>query len=109
MTSASFNNTQAFLNFLKSRQTGLTQKSSDWVKARQHTIGASEISALTGSLPFETQESYIHTEIHTVCVHLDKLEVPSIEVAVQEVVVELQHPQLGQLIYDDANRSGLSQ
>ena len=63
MAAVSSNNTLAFLTFLKSRQTGLIQKSSDWVKARQHTIGASEISALTGSSPFETQESLFRKKL----------------------------------------------
>ena len=37
-------NVPEFMNRLKSRSTGLKQKSADWVCARKYTIGASEIS-----------------------------------------------------------------
>ena len=47
-------NVQAFKAFLKERQTGLVQRSKAWVKARKHTIGASEIAVLTGASPFDT-------------------------------------------------------
>ena len=57
-------NVEAFKAFLKERQTGLQQRSAAWVKARQHTIGASEISALTGASPFETPTSLIHKKLH---------------------------------------------
>ena len=57
-------NVEAFKAFLKERQTGLQQKSEAWVKARQHTIGASEISALTGASPFETPASLVHKKLH---------------------------------------------
>ena len=57
-------NVEAFKAFLKERQTGLQQRSEAWVKARQHTIGASEISALTGSSPFDTPTSLIHKKLH---------------------------------------------
>ena len=57
-------NVEAFKAFLKERQTGLQQRSTAWVKARQHTIGASEISALTGAFPFETPTSLIHKKLH---------------------------------------------
>ena len=57
-------NVEAFKAFLKERQTGLQQRSAAWVKARQHTIGASEISALTGAYPFETPTSLIHKKLH---------------------------------------------
>ena len=46
-------NVQSFLKLLKSRSTGLKQKSAAWVAARQDTIGASEIAAQTGNSPFE--------------------------------------------------------
>ena len=52
-------NVEAFQAFLTSRETGLIQRSEAWVKARQNTIGASEISALTGSSHFENQSSLI--------------------------------------------------
>ena len=54
---------QAFKAFLKSRETGLIQKSAEWVKARQETVGASEISVLTGSSPLETKETLISKKI----------------------------------------------
>ena len=57
-------NVEAFKAFLKERQTGLRQRSEAWVKARQHTIGASEISALTGASPFETPTSLVHKKLH---------------------------------------------
>ena len=57
-------NVEAFKAFLKERQTGLQQRSEAWVKARQHTIGASEISALTGASPFETPSSLVHKKLH---------------------------------------------
>ena len=57
-------NVEAFKAFLKERQTGLRQRSEAWVKAMQHTIGASEISALTGAFPFETPTSLVHKKLH---------------------------------------------
>ena len=54
---------QTFKAFLKSRETGLIQKSAEWAKARQETVGASEISVLTGSSPFETKETLISKKI----------------------------------------------
>ena len=53
----------SFQGFLKSRETGLIQKSAEWVRARQETVGASEISVLTGSSPFETKETLISKKI----------------------------------------------
>ena len=52
-------NVEAFKDVLRSRQTGFVQRSPEWLKARQNTIGASEISALTGSSPFENSSSLI--------------------------------------------------
>ena len=52
-------NVEAFKAFLRSRQTGLAQRSPEWLKARQNTIGASKISALTGYSPFENSSSLI--------------------------------------------------
>ena len=57
-------NVEAFKAFLKERQTGLQQRSAAWVKARQHSVGASEISALTGSSPFDTPWSLIQKKLH---------------------------------------------
>ena len=57
-------NVEAFKAFLKERQTGLQQRSEAWVKTRQHTIGASEISALTGFSLFETPASLVHKKLH---------------------------------------------
>ena len=62
-------NVQAFMDFLKSRNTGLKQKSADWVRARQDTIGASEISALTGSSPYETPKSLLQKKIQPTDMH----------------------------------------
>ena len=57
-------NVKAFKAFLKERQTGLVQQSKAWVKARQHTIGASEIPVLTGASPFDTPASLIRKKLH---------------------------------------------
>ena len=57
-------NVEAFKAFLKERQTGRIQRTAAWVNARQHTIGASEISALTGASPFETPASLLHKKLH---------------------------------------------
>ena len=54
----------AFKAFLKEHQTGLVQRSTAWVKARKHTIGASEIAALTGASPFDTPASLLRKRIH---------------------------------------------
>ena len=54
----------AFKAFLKENQTGLVQRSSAWVKARKHTIGASEIAALTRSSPFDTPTSLVRKKLH---------------------------------------------
>ena len=54
----------AFKAFLKEHQTGLKQRSTAWVKARKHTIGASEIAALTGASPFDTPSSLLRKKLH---------------------------------------------
>ena len=56
-------------NFLKSRSTGLKQMSADWVNARQHTIGASEVSALTGKSPFETPRTLLKKKVQPLAMH----------------------------------------
>ena len=55
---------KAFKAFLKEHQTGLVQRSTAWVKARKHTIGASEIAVLTGSSPFDTPSSLLRKKLH---------------------------------------------
>ena len=57
-------NVKAFKAFLQQRQTGLTQRSKAWVRARRHTIGASEIAALTGTPPWDTPASLIRKKLH---------------------------------------------
>ena len=52
-----------------SRNTGLKQKSADWVRLRQDTIGASEISALIGSSPYETPKSLLQKKIQLIEMH----------------------------------------
>ena len=54
----------AFKAFLKDHQTGLVQRSTAWVKARKHTIGASEIVALTGASPFDTPASLVRKKLN---------------------------------------------
>ena len=54
----------AFKAFLKDHQTGLIQRSKAWVKARKHTIGASEIAALTGASPFDNPASLVRKKLH---------------------------------------------
>ena len=56
----------AFKAFLKENQTGLTQRSSAWVKARKHTIGASEMAALTRASPFDTPASLVRKKLHPI-------------------------------------------
>ena len=57
-------NVKAFKVFLKEHQTGLVQRSKAWVKARKHTIGASEIAVLTGASPFDTPSSLLRKKLH---------------------------------------------
>ena len=57
-------NVKAFKAFLKKRKTGLVQRSKPWVKARQHTIGASETAVLTGTSPWDTPSSLIRKKLH---------------------------------------------
>ena len=57
-------NLKAFQAFLQERQTGLVQRSQPWVKARQHTIGASKIAVLTGASRFDTPASLIRKKLH---------------------------------------------
>ena len=54
----------AFKAFLKEHQTGLVQRSSAWVKARKHTIGASEMAVLTRASSFDTPESLVRKKLH---------------------------------------------
>ena len=56
----------AFKAFLQENQTGLVQRSSAWVKARKHTIGASEMAALTRSSPFDTPASLLRKKLHPI-------------------------------------------
>ena len=61
-------NVQDFMNFLKSKSTGLKQKSADWVNARKGTIGASEVSALTEKSPFKTPKTLLKKKYnHLLC------------------------------------------
>ena len=46
------------------------------------------------------------SEVHAVRIHLDQLEVSAIEVVVQELVVELEHAQLRELVDNDAHLEG---
>ena len=57
-------NVEAFKAFLKEHQTGLVQLSKAWVKARKHTIGASEIAVLTGASPLDTPSSLLRKKLH---------------------------------------------
>ena len=56
----------AFKAFLQERQTGLVQRSSAWVKARKHTIGASEMAALTRASPFDNPASLVRKKLHPI-------------------------------------------
>ena len=62
-------NVQEFMNFLKSRSTGHKQKSADWVCARKDTIGASEVSVLTGKSPFETPKTLLQKRVQPPPMH----------------------------------------
>ena len=59
-------NLKAFQAFLQERQTGLVQRSQPWIKARKHTIGASEIAVLTGASHFDTPASLIRKKLHSI-------------------------------------------
>ena len=56
----------AFKAFLKENQTGLTQRTPAWVKARKHTIGASEMAVLTRASPFDTPASLVRKKLHPI-------------------------------------------
>ena len=56
----------AFKTFLQEHQTGLVQRSSAWVKARKHTIGASEMAVLTRASPFDTPASLVRKKLHPI-------------------------------------------
>ena len=56
----------AFKAFLQEHQTGLVQRSSAWVKARKHTIGASEMAALTRASPFDNPASLVRKKLHPI-------------------------------------------
>ena len=62
-------NVPEFMSFLKTRSTGLKQKSADWVCARKGTIGASEILALTGKSPFETPRTLLEKKVQPPSMH----------------------------------------
>ena len=53
----------AFKAFLKENQTGLIQRTPAWVKARKHTIGASEMAVLTRASPFDTPASLVRKKL----------------------------------------------
>ena len=59
-----FDRVTTFKAFLQEHQTGLVQRSSAWLKARKHTIGASEIAALTRAAPFDTPASLVRKKLH---------------------------------------------
>ena len=54
----------AFKAFLQENQTRFVQRSSAWVKARKHTIGASEMAVLTRSSFFDTPASLGRKKLH---------------------------------------------
>ena len=55
-----------FKAFLKAHETGLTQRTPAWVKARKHTIGASEMAVLTRASPFDTPASLVRKKLHPI-------------------------------------------
>ena len=54
----------AFKAFLKENQTGLVQRTPAWIKARKHTIGASEMAVLTRASPFDNPASLVRKKLH---------------------------------------------
>ena len=54
----------SFKAFLKENQTGLTQRTPAWVKARKYTIGASEMAVLTRASPFDNPASLVRKKLH---------------------------------------------
>ena len=55
-----------FKAFLKAHETGLIQRTPAWVKARKHTIGASEMAVLTRASPFDTPASLVRKKLHPI-------------------------------------------
>ena len=55
-----------FKAFLKAHETGLIQRTPAWVKARKHTIGASEMAVLTRASPFDTPASLVCKKLHPI-------------------------------------------
>ena len=51
--------TEAFKEFLSTHKTGLVQGISAWVNTWHKIVGASEVAALTGRLPFENSSSLL--------------------------------------------------
>ena len=47
-------------------KTGLIQRTPAWVKARKHTIGASEMAVLTRASPFDTPASLAYKKLHPI-------------------------------------------
>ena len=62
-------NVPEFMSFLKSRSTGLKQKSADWVSSRKEIIGTSKISALTGKSPFENPRTLLKKKVQSPSMH----------------------------------------
>ena len=60
------------------------------------------VPRLDGVLELLARES----EVHAVRVHLDELEVPPVDVEVQELVVELEHAELRRLVDHDSHLEG---
>ena len=56
----------AFKAFLQENQTGLEQRSSAWVIARKHTIGASEMAVLTRASPFDNPASLVRKKLQPI-------------------------------------------
>ena len=56
-------NLKAFKAFLNERQTGFVQRSQPWIRARKHTIGASEIAVLTGASHFDTPAGLLRKKL----------------------------------------------
>ena len=55
-----------FKAFLKAHETGLIQRTPAWIKARKHTIGASEMAVLTRASPFDTPASLVCKKLHPI-------------------------------------------
>ena len=74
-------------------------------QGNQERLLSSNFSSSTGLIA-SSNLAVCKGKVHAVSVHLDEFKVSPFEVVVQELVVELEHAELGELVYDYANLEG---